>query len=83
MANYSVGVVMPGGVHTERYNVSADTPKQAAKIAADKWTKDVESRLKGTTGSYRRQLEKVRVPSFVEVWDNTYRVIASFKVTEI
>lgn len=84
MPNYSVHVLMAGGAHTERYNEVADDPKAAAKKAADKWTADVEKRLKGATGRYKQQLERVRVPSLVEVIDaKTHRVIETFKVHEI
>lgn len=79
---YSVVVWLPGG-HTDRYNERAATPAEAAKAALVKYERSVTDRLKGATGKWKRDLERVRVPQLIEVHGTDGRVVAKFSAKEI
>lgn len=79
---YSVSIWIPGG-HTDRYAERAATPAEAAKAALAKYERSVMDRLKGATGRWKRDLERVKVPQLIEVHGADGRVVAKFSAREI
>jgi hypothetical protein len=77
MKTYMVSVRRPDG-EAERYNLSATSPEEAAKMAARKYTADIERLIKvADPGREKRLWTQNLVPRLIEVNGTDGRVVYS------
>lgn len=82
MKTFGVSLWMPGG--SERYSEQGETPLDAAKKALKKHEDNINQRLKGATGKYKRDLESCKIPRLVEVFDpSSGQLLEKFNAREV